>query len=940
MAVLSVVSLGVGLAALPGQARTNSRRTTIITWNLAAVGAAGPLQPGPDNAIWNATVATPATCTNTLGNPVTWGGIIISNPAAPVYISGNTTLTLSNGINLPNATVNLTVDCSTLNLGGSQVWTVASGRVLTTGATGHSGAVNSPNNGNFTITKTGGGVWTTSGNSDNGSTGIIVGSGTVNLNKASSSGTHSVGGPGLTVNSGGLARITGTGGDQIYDGATVTLASGGILDLNGNSETIANLSGSGGVVDNTACGDFSHAYALRNRKLHFWRHAAKQRRWRTVGITLRSGTGALTLTGANSYTGGTTISNGTVALLTTVNVSMPYTNTTGGTLSVTAANATTSLPMSSLTLGSGTPTLAFNLGSLRNISVPMISDSGNLVMNGNVTVNVTNVVQSGTNILLQYSGARNGSGSFLAGSVASGVTILDDVANQRVVSVYASPNQPHVIIPVFNTNEVVVAVATPQQYGATGDGITDDSGAFQAAMNAVYNSGGAGGGVVFVPAGNYAFYNNITIPTGVTLHGDWMDWTRSGGGLVGTTFKVYYGASQTNGTPFISLNGSTALRDVNIWYPNQNPASIVGYPFSIGVNDDCVVQNVVLVNAYQGIETYNGGSKHILSTIIGSPLYKGIDLDQIFDVCHAEDIRFSPDVWAESGVTNAPAAGSAYAAWMRANGEAMRLLRVDGEMCMDTYISGYNVGIEANAATNGQPGATFYSGSVSNCATALLAQDMPSAFGLMFANFTLDGDIAVSRTNTADDANALFDHCQIVGRAGPAVRTIGSDWHSWMQFQDCTISNALQLTGPGVFNVVDSTLLGSTQCVMAANATRAAFTGCSFGPRINIVNSGNSSNVLVMDARQSMSNALPVVYWTNVVSNYESRQAAQTNLFVVTDVAWGAAGNGLNDDTLAIQKALNAAGANGGGIVYLPGRAVSFDEHAGHPRRGGVARDI
>ncbi len=232
-------------------------------------------------------------------------------------------------------------------------------------------------------------------------------------------------------------------------------------------------------------------------------------------------------------------------------------------------------------------------------------------------------------------------------------------------------------------------MATPQQYGAVGDGITDDSAAFQAAMNAVYNSGGAGGGVVFVPAGNYAFSNNITIPTGVTLHGDWKDWLKSGGGLVGTTFKVYQGAGLTNGTPFITMSGSTALRDVNIWYPNQNAASIVGYPFSIGLDSDCVVQNVGLVNSYQGIETFNGGSKHILRTVIGSPLYKGIDLDQIFDVCHAEDIRFSPDVWVNSGVSNAPVSGGPHATWMRANGTAMRLLRVDGEMCMDTFISGY-----------------------------------------------------------------------------------------------------------------------------------------------------------------------------------------------------------------------------------------------------------
>lgn len=868
---------------------------------------------GTDNAIWDSTVSTPANATNTLGSAVTWNGIVVSNPVAPVYISGSTTLTLSNGINLANATVNLTVNCSTLDLGANQTWTVPAGRVLTTGAAGQAGSVSSPNNGNFVITLTGGGVWTTSGNGDNGSTGITINGSTLNLGKTSSSGAHAVGGPGLTINNGGVARITGTGGDQIYNSATVTLSSGGTFDLYGSSETVGNLAGGGGVVDNTAPGT-SASLTLNNGNGTFGGTLQNSGAGATLAL-VKAGTGTFTLSGANSYSGGTTVSNGVLALTTAANVAMPYT-IVAGTLSLTASS-TASLPMSGLTFGSGSPVLAFNLSDLRNLSAPLITNSGNLVMNGNVTVNLANMVQSGTNILLQYSGTRTGSGSFVAGSVPAGAIIVDDVANQRLLSVYTSPNQPRVIIPVYNTNEIVVAVATPQQYGAVGDGITDDSAAFQAAMNAVYNSGGSGGGVVFVPAGNYAFYTNITIPTGVTLHGDWMDWTKGGGGLVGTTFKVYYGAGQSNGTPFIALSGSTALRDINIWYPNQNAGSITAYPFSIGVNDDCVVQNVALVNSYQGIETFNGGSKHILSTIIGTPLYKGIDLDQIFDVCHAEDIRFSPDVWAESGLSNAPAPGGAYTTWMRTYGEGMRLRRVDGEMCMDTFISGYNVGFEANTATNGQPGVTFYSGMISNCATALLAEDMPGAFGLMFANFTLDGDIAVNRTNAADDANALFDHCQIIGRVGPAVSAIGSDWHSWMQFQDCTISNALQLTGPGVFNVVDSSLEGSTQCVMAANATRVAFTGCRFSPATNIINQGSSGNLLV-DARQSISNALPMVAWTNVLSDYESRQPAKTNLYVATDVTWGAYGDGVHDDTAAIQSALNAAGANGGGIVYLP----------------------
>src|SRR5882724_476107 len=71
---------------------------------------------GSDFAVWNLGVATPANCTNTLGGPATWAGVVVSNPAAPVYLGGNTTLTLSNGISLANAAVNLTVDCSALNL--------------------------------------------------------------------------------------------------------------------------------------------------------------------------------------------------------------------------------------------------------------------------------------------------------------------------------------------------------------------------------------------------------------------------------------------------------------------------------------------------------------------------------------------------------------------------------------------------------------------------------------------------------------------------------------------------------------------------------------------------------------------------------------------------------------------------------------------------------
>jgi autotransporter-associated beta strand protein len=884
-----------------------------ISLELGGSWVSGVAPGSGDNAIWNSTVTTAANCTNTLGSAVSWLGIVIANPSAPVVITGDTTLTNgANGVNLSSASVNLTINCGVITLGANQTWTVASNDTLTTGGANSLGRVQ-----NATITLAGGGTWITSGTDDNGNLGITVNAGTVNLNKTSNSGAHAVGGPGLTVNSGGTARITGTGGDQIYDGAAVTLAPGGILDLNGNNETVAYLAGAGGIVDNTAPGKsavLTSGSSLGNGSSTFSGTIQNSGAGATLAL-VKANTGTLTLNGANTYTGGTTINAGTLALTTTNNVSMAYTNT-GGTLNVSAANATSSLPTTSLTLGGSNPQLTFNLGSARNSTVPVITDVGNVTVLGNVTVNVANLAQSGTYVLLQYGGPRNGPGAFVPGNLPLGATLADNTANNTVTLTYVSPLEPRVVIPTLNTNEIVVAVATPQQYGAAGDGITDDSAAFQNAINAVYNSGGAGGGVVFVPAGFYAFYTNINVPTGVTLHGDWTDWTQGTNGLVGTTFNVYFGAGQSNAAPFLQLNRSAALRDINIWYPNQNPNSIVSYPYSIGLADDCVVQNVVMVNSYQGINSYNGGAKHILSTVIGSPLYEGLYLDGIADVCHAEDVRFSPNVWAVSGLTNAPAAGGAYATWMENNGEGMRLLRVDGYMLMNIFISGYSVGIEANTGATGQPGAAFYTGTVSNCATALLAQDMPGDLGLMFANFTLDGGVAVSRSNTSDDANVMFERCTLIGRGGTAVSATGADWGSWMQFQNCAISNALDLAGPGVFNVVDSTLQGATQCVMSSSATRAAFTGCVFSPVLNIVNNGNAGNLLI-DARQSISNTLfPIVCWSNIANDYASRKPATTNLYVAA--TFGATGDGTTDDTAAIQSALNAAGNNGGGIVYLP----------------------
>src|SRR6267378_3904162 len=55
-------------------------------------------------------------------------------------------------------------------------------------------------------------------------------------------------------------------------------------------------------------------------------------------------------------------------------------------------------------------------------------------------------------------------------------------------------------------------------FGAKADGKTDDTSAFQKALDA---AGQAGGGQVYAPRGNYFFSGHLNVPNAVTLKGMW-----------------------------------------------------------------------------------------------------------------------------------------------------------------------------------------------------------------------------------------------------------------------------------------------------------------------------------------------------------------------------------------------------------------------------------
>ena len=66
----------------------------------------------------------------------------------------------------------------------------------------------------------------------------------------------------------------------------------------------------------------------------------------------------------------------------------------------------------------------------------------------------------------------------------------------------------------------IIALANVRDFGAKGDGQTDDTAAFSRAIKSVVQKGG---GTVYVPAGHYAVKGNLIVPKSVYLCGEWKN---------------------------------------------------------------------------------------------------------------------------------------------------------------------------------------------------------------------------------------------------------------------------------------------------------------------------------------------------------------------------------------------------------------------------------
>ncbi len=165
-----------------------------------------------------------------------------------------------------------------------------------------------------------------------------------------------------------------------------------------------------------------------------------------------------------------------------------------------------------------------------------------------------------------------------------------------------------------------------KDYGAKGDGVTDDTAAIRTAIEAAGVNG-----ITRIPPGTYLISDTLHLPFAATLTGESPRWENNAAQL----------AIRKNGFPAIYMTHFCSVKGLAIIYPeNAKNANLIQHPPSIivdGINPS--IENVHFDCAWIGISTPDKGAQNPQGT--GQGMYK-----EITGFVHHIGIRlnFCPDV--------------------------------------------------------------------------------------------------------------------------------------------------------------------------------------------------------------------------------------------------------------------------------------------------------
>ena len=457
--------------------------------------------------------------------------------------------------------------------------------------------------------------------------------------------------------------------------------------------------------------------------------------------------------------------------------------------------------------------------------------------------------------------------------------------------------EPRSVNAVYETEDVVVAdydITDIVFNTGTGiakidnTGVQDASDFIQAAIDACHERGG---GTVWLPAGSYRVTKSINVSDYVTLRGDWNMPNPDGsvtGGDYGTLIIADVPASASGTGGLFKIATSAGCLGLTVWYPNQQVPNPTPYPFTFEMMPGVMpnVKNCTMLNSYRGIGICLGGATntnigHEMATVhnvYGTVLFRGLEAYNASEVDVFEWVYFDNKYWVQAGAAyNAPAL-TALNAYTLANTRGFIIADLEWGQMTELHANNYFIGLEAVNGARTPPNFNVDHSAFINCATAVQMTATSNSSYMLISRSTISGTTAV--------------------RSSYAYSLLGNKFYPNVQLTDCNVTGALT---------------------------------CATASYIN--------NAVVVNPRNRSGEGPAPTEFNHVA--WVVTKPAKADLFDVTKAPYNAqftkqkasetygiqAGLPTQDATAAIQRALDDAGANGGGVVYLPAGWYRIDGH-------------
>ncbi|MHB0998059.1 MAG: golvesin C-terminal-like domain-containing protein [Armatimonadota bacterium] len=303
-------------------------------------------------------------------------------------------------------------------------------------------------------------------------------------------------------------------------------------------------------------------------------------------------------------------------------------------------------------------------------------------------------------------------------------------------------------------------------HGAKGDGKTDDTAAFQKALDAAVPNGD----VVRVPAGSYLIAGSLSIPRGVTLKGVW-EAPHFPEADKGTMILATGNANNEEAAPLFSLTQNSCLQGMTIFYPEQDPRTMKSYPWTIqGSRTHCSVIDITLVNPYKGIDfgTYPN-EMHYIRNVYGCPLKIGIFVDKCTDIGRIENVHFNPNAYTRLSHPNAATGdkGAALVEYLHNNLVGFIFGRTDWEYVNNCFVIFPLIGFHFKDAGGGGGNVLLSQSGADICSAAAQIDACQSHAGISFVNSQMFGRVNIGETNTGP---VRFTGCGFFGATSEKVK--------------------------------------------------------------------------------------------------------------------------------------------------------------------------